>query len=98
MPGDTAFNSGFSYWGSNLTIAVLNGTLPQWRVDDMAMRIMAAYFKVGRPVKDQPPINFNSWTLNTYGPYHASVGQRIQQVNWYVHFAFDRAQGVGLTW
>ena len=35
MPGDTAFDSGQSFWGSNLTSAVLNGSVPEWRVDDM---------------------------------------------------------------
>lgn len=27
MPGDEGFDSGNSYWGGNLTIAVLNGTV-----------------------------------------------------------------------
>jgi len=65
MPGDTTFNSGFSYWGTNLTISVLNGTLPQWRIDDAATRIMAAYYYVGRE-KDNTTTNFNSWTRDTY--------------------------------
>ena len=46
MPGDQTFDSGNSYWGANLTIAVLNGTVPQWRLDDMAVRIMAGYYYV----------------------------------------------------
>ena len=48
MPGDTLFDSGLSYWGTNLTIAVLNGTVPQFRIDDMATRIIAAWYLVGR--------------------------------------------------
>ncbi|KAH8590005.1 glycoside hydrolase family 3 protein [Bisporella sp. PMI_857] len=83
MPGDTIFNSGESYWGTNLTLAVVNGTIPEWRIDDMAMRIMAAYFKVGLTLREQP-INFNSWTLETNGPLHASSGGRTQQANWHV--------------
>ncbi|KAF8864173.1 glycoside hydrolase family 3 protein [Acephala macrosclerotiorum] len=83
MPGDTVFNSGDSYWGTNLTLAVINGTVPEWRIDDMALRIMAAYFKVGLSL-EQPPINFDSWTLDTYGPLHASVGANVQQVNFHV--------------
>lgn len=90
MPGDTVFNSGDSYWGTNLTLAVINGTVPEWRIDDMAMRIMAAYFKVGLTL-DEPPINFDSWTLDTYGPLHASVGANIQQVNWHVDVRGDHA-------
>jgi beta-glucosidase len=41
MPGDIGFNSGTSYWGANLTVAVLNGSVPAWRLDDMATRIVA---------------------------------------------------------
>ena len=77
MPGDTAFNSAESYWGTNLTLAVINGTVPEWRIDDMALRIMAAYFKVGLTL-NQPPINFGSCTLDTYGPLHALVGENVQ--------------------
>jgi hypothetical protein len=88
MPGDTVFNSGYSFWGTNLTLAVLNGTVPEWRLDDMAMRIMAAYFKVGLTLQE-PPINFDAWTLDTYGPLHASIGANIQQVNWHVDVRGD---------
>ena len=70
MPGDTVFSSGLSFWGANLTLAVANGTLPEYRLDDMAVRIMAAFFKVGRDVNSQPEINYDSWTLDTFGPLH----------------------------
>lgn len=66
MPGDTLFDTGRSYWGANLTIAILNGTVPQWRLDDMATRIIAAWYYVGRD-NTSIPINFDSWTLDTYG-------------------------------
>ncbi|UZJ55557.1 hypothetical protein CBS101457_004877 [Exobasidium rhododendri] len=72
MPGDTLFDSGVAYWASNLTIAVLNGTMPMWRLDDMAVRIVAAWYYVDREA-NQKPINFNSWTLATNGyKYYAS--------------------------
>jgi beta-glucosidase len=90
MPGDTSFNTGFSYWGTNLTLAVLNGTVPEWRIDDMAMRVMAAYFKVGLTL-NEPPINFDSWTLDTYSYVHAAVKQGYQQVNWHVDVRADHA-------
>ncbi|KAG8534117.1 uncharacterized protein KY384_000961 [Bacidia gigantensis] len=61
MPGDTAFNSGKAYWGANLTIAVLNGTVPTWRLDDMATRIIAAWYYVGRD-HEAVDVNFDSWT------------------------------------
>ncbi|KAI4115783.1 MAG: hypothetical protein LQ338_007808, partial [Usnochroma carphineum] len=66
MPGDVLFDTGTSYWGSNLTVALLNGTVPEWRLDDMATRIMAAWYYVGRN-QSQVPINFDSWTLDTFG-------------------------------
>lgn len=85
MPGDTVSGSGLSYWGSNLTIAVMNGTVPEWRLDDMAMRIMAAYFKVGLTVEDQPDPNFSSWTLDTYGYEYFGGQQGYSKVNDHVN-------------
>jgi hypothetical protein len=38
MPGDITFDSGDSYFGGNLTAYVNNGTIPEARVDDMAVR------------------------------------------------------------
>ena len=66
MPGDSNFNSGQSYFGANLTIAALNGSVPEWRIDDMATRIIAAWYKVGRD-RATVPVNFDSWTLDTFG-------------------------------
>lgn len=88
MPGDTTFNTGLSFWGTNLTLAVVNGTVPEYRIDDMAMRIMAAFFKVGNTV-DQPPVNFDSWTLDTYGNLHMAAGVGYQQINWHVDVQGD---------
>jgi beta-glucosidase len=34
MPGDTAFNTGDSFWGANLTASVVNGTVPGWRLQE----------------------------------------------------------------
>ncbi|KAM4057181.1 fibronectin type III-like domain-containing protein [Hirsutella rhossiliensis] len=81
MPGDTLFNSGRSYWGGNLTLAVLNGTVPAWRLDDMAMRIMAAYFKVGKTVENQIETNFNSWTRDSYGYADQAAKDNWQLIN-----------------
>jgi beta-glucosidase len=72
MPGDIDSLSGKSYWGANLTLAVANGTIPQWRLDDMCMRIMAAYYKVGRDKVDIP-VNFNSYALGEYGPIYPYI-------------------------
>jgi beta-glucosidase len=90
MPGDTEFNTGLSYWGTNLTLAVLNGTVPQYRLDDMVMRIMASFFKVGQTL-DLEPINFSSWTKDTFNNIHAAAGTGYQQVNWHVDVQGDHA-------
>lgn len=91
MPGDTEFNTGKSYWGTNLTLAVINGTVPEYRIDDMAMRIMAAFFKVGLTV-DQEPINFDSWTTSTFGPIHFAANAGYQQINWHVNVQAEHAR------
>ncbi|KAL2278160.1 hypothetical protein FJTKL_14958 [Diaporthe vaccinii] len=102
MPGDTLFSTGDSYFGSNLTIAVLNGTVPQWRLDDMAVRIMAGFFYVDRPV-ERDPINFSAWTRDTYGHEHYYGGQGpIVQINEHVdvtanHSAIVREIGAAST-
>ncbi|KAK4911581.1 hypothetical protein LTR66_017348, partial [Elasticomyces elasticus] len=86
MPGDAAFDSGTSFWGTNLTIAVLNGTVPQWRLDDMAIRIMAAYYYVDREnnqVPDAP--NFSAWTTDTFGYRHYVAKKGYQQINYHVN-------------
>lgn len=80
MPGDSdSYNSPDSYFGTNLTIAVLNGTVPAWRIDDMAMRIMAGFFYVDMDV-EREPINFSSWTFDTYGyeRYYTGEGGTTQ--------------------
>lgn len=83
MPGDATFLSGNSYWGANLTVAVLNGTIPEWRIDDMAVRILAAWYFVGRD-KATIPINLNSWTLDTYGFQHFIASQGYTLVNQHI--------------
>ncbi|PHH89585.1 hypothetical protein CDD83_5721 [Cordyceps sp. RAO-2017] len=81
MPGDTVFNTGRSYWGGNLTLAVLNGTVPAWRLDDMATRIMAAFFKVGMTPGHQVDTSFNSWTRDSYGYADQAAKENWQHIN-----------------
>ncbi|KAK4507935.1 hypothetical protein PRZ48_001670 [Zasmidium cellare] len=95
MPGDVSFDSGTSYWGPNLTIAVLNGTVPQWRLDDMAVRILAAWYYVDRPgnqVENAP--TFSSWTQDTFGFQHAYAEERYTQVNYHVDVQREHYQGI----
>lgn len=94
MPGDTSFNTGLSYWGGNLTLAVVNGTVPAWRIDDMAMRIMAAFFKVGMTVENQVPTNFNSWTRDSYGWADQAAKENWGRINHQVDVRADHARHI----
>ncbi|KAI2471132.1 glycoside hydrolase family 3 protein [Annulohypoxylon bovei var. microspora] len=68
MPGEGFGAQGYStYWGGALTEAILRIDIPAWRIDDMAVRVMAAFYKVGRDTK-QIDINYSSWTNETEGP------------------------------
>lgn len=87
MPGEIFDNwcSGKSYWGPLLTRAVYNRTIPQSRLNDMAVRILAPFYQINRDLDDETPPNFSSWTCHTYGqefPYQ-HYGP-IEQVNWHI--------------
>ncbi|KAB2569402.1 putative beta-glucosidase A [Lasiodiplodia theobromae] len=88
MPGDTDFGSGYAFWGPNLTLAVVNGSIPEWRVDDMATRLMAAFYYVGRD-KLQRPVNFNSWSKDTYGWQNAISDRNWGLINQHVDVRRD---------
>lgn len=85
MPGDVGFDSATSYWGTNLTIAVLNGTVPQYRLDDMAVRIVAGWYYVDRASNQaENAPNFSSWTLDTYGYEHFYAEEDYTLLNYHV--------------
>lgn len=90
MPGDVILGSPYSFWGTNLTVSVLNSTIPEWRLDDMAVRIMAAYYKVGRDRVRTPP-NFSSWTRDEYGYEHNIVSENYIKLNERVNVQRDHA-------
>ncbi|KAL2173936.1 glycoside hydrolase family 3 protein [Thermothelomyces heterothallicus CBS 202.75] len=71
MPGDGAkWASGESFWGPELSRAVLNGSIPVDRLNDMVTRIVAAWYQLGQDDETkfprQPP-NFSSWTDDRTG-------------------------------
>lgn len=80
MPGDgLIWMDGDSLFGSVLTRSVLNGSLPIERLDDMATRIVAAWYQLGQDDKARwpnlPPEgdgrpNFSSWTNDKVGKIH----------------------------
>lgn len=66
MPGDNTIGEG-SYFGGNLTQAILNGTIPEDRLNDMATRILASYFAVG---SNHTGPNFHVNSKKTYDYEH----------------------------
>ncbi|RMY61699.1 hypothetical protein D0863_11192 [Hortaea werneckii] len=95
MPGDVVFNSADSFWGTNLTIAVLNGTVPQWRLDDMATRIVAGWYYVDRASNEaENAPNFSSWTDDTYGFEHYYAQEDYTQINWHYDVRQDHAADI----
>lgn len=81
MPGDKWFASFSSYFGDNLVNAVKTGDVPQARIDDMATRILAAWYALGQD-DGYPALNINSW-LPLFGQHvdvqgdHASLIRTI---------------------
>ncbi|KAL1910913.1 beta-glucosidase [Sporothrix stenoceras] len=95
MPGDGGPRGSIygAYWGGALTESVLNGTIPAWRVDDMAARIMASYYKVAAISgnKPRPDINFSAWVPPnvTVGPVYYRANASIEEVNLHVDVQAD---------
>lgn len=99
MPGDgLKWADGETLWGPHLTRAILNTSLPMERLNDMATRIVAAYYHFRQDTWDQDPPagkvgpNFSSWTYNKEGGLHPGSpdDNTNRVVNYYVH-----AQGTG---
>jgi hypothetical protein len=65
MPGDITFGSNTSYYGTNLTAYVENGTIPEARVDDMATRILASWYLLGQDSPNYPKSKLN---VNAFFP------------------------------
>lgn len=80
MPGDTPILGGTSLWGANLTTMVLNGTVPEWRLDDACMRIIASMYKVGRMENRNAP-NVDVWTTSEYAPIPLLGSRTLEKVN-----------------
>lgn len=76
-----------AFFGTNLTAAVMNGTVPVTRLDDMATRIMAGYFKVGldKTRQEVGGPNFHSFSKQDVGPlsppsvnsYHGLLNEHV---------------------
>ncbi|KZV95241.1 glycoside hydrolase family 3 protein [Exidia glandulosa HHB12029] len=72
MPGDIVFGSGNSYFGTNLTRFVKDGKMGGDRLDDMATRILAAWFLLGQD-KNFPEVNFDGFRPHSEKNQHVNV-------------------------
>ena len=72
MPGDITFSSGTSYFGGNLTAYVSNSSIPLSRLDDMATRIVAAWYFLHQDDSDYPSVNFNA-----FNPVDESTNEHV---------------------
>jgi beta-glucosidase len=90
MPGDgLKWADGQSLWGPELTKAVLNGSVPLSRINDMATRIVAAWYKLGQDDKskfDRKGPNFSSWETTKMGHlfYGSPDDQELEVVNQFI--------------
>ncbi|KAG0701012.1 glycoside hydrolase superfamily [Suillus ampliporus] len=69
-PGDIIPDSGSSYFGQNLTDFVMNGTISEQRLDDMATRIIAAWYYMHQD-ENYPNVTVSSFDL--YNPINQEV-------------------------
>lgn len=97
MPGDgLRWQDGDSLWGRRMTQAVLNGSLPLDRLNDMVLRIVASWYQLGQDdenLYDRKGPNFSSWTNDKYGilaPGSPSL-QEEQVVNEWVNVQDNHA-------
>ncbi|QQK47671.1 putative beta-glucosidase L [Penicillium digitatum] len=81
MPGSD-FNTppGSIFWGPNLLQAVTNNSVPQSRLDDMATRILAAWYLLDQD-QGYPEVSFGSWnggraSVDVTGD-HATVARTV---------------------
>lgn len=80
MPGDgLQWADGISLLGANLTNMVINGTVPFSRLDDMALRIVASWYKLGQdsPTFPKKPL-FSSWFRDRIGPLYPALSDTDQ--------------------
>lgn len=70
MPGDPVIPLlGRSLWMYEMTRATLNGSVPMERLNDMATRIVATWYKFGQD-KDFPKLSFDTNTYDAVGPLY----------------------------
>ena len=93
MPGDGVIPLlGVSYWAYELSTAVLNGSVPVERLNDMVTRTVATWYQMGQD-QDYPLPNFSSNTDDAEGLcYPGAVISPICVTNQYVNVQGDHAK------
>lgn len=93
MPGDGDIPFlGLAYWASDLSTAVLNGTVPLERLNDMVTRIVATWYQMGQD-QDYPPPNFSANTADATGLcYPAALISPTCVTNQYVNVQADHSK------
>lgn len=92
MPGDGDIPFlGEAYWASQLSTAVLNGTVPLERLNDMVTRIVATWYQLGQD-QSFPEPNFSANTASATGLcYPAALLSPTCTVNEFVNVQADHA-------
>ncbi|KAI9887887.1 MAG: hypothetical protein M1823_000275 [Watsoniomyces obsoletus] len=90
MPGDgLRWQDGNALWGPQLSTAILNGSVPVSRLNDMVTRIVATWYKFGQDDAEKwPPVkpdgdggpNFSSWTNEKEGLLYPGSGDNATGV------------------
>ncbi|KAI8840267.1 glycoside hydrolase superfamily [Chytridium lagenaria] len=76
MPGSMSWGQTDEFWwGKNLVDSVHGGKVAQSRVDDMAVRILAPWIKLGQD-KDFPATNFDSWNPKSLPPINVQANHK----------------------
>ncbi|KAK0113133.1 hypothetical protein ONS95_014833 [Cadophora gregata] len=93
MPGDGSVPLfGVTYWGYELSTAVLNGTVPLERLNDMVTRIVATWYQLGQDDPSFPKPNFSANTADASGPcYPGALFSPTCVVNEYVNVQGNHA-------
>ncbi|KIX10303.1 uncharacterized protein Z518_01385 [Rhinocladiella mackenziei CBS 650.93] len=97
MPGDGLFwADGKPLFGDQLTIGVLNGSVPMTRLNDMVTRVVAAWYQLGQDSGASEGPSFSSWTGDEYGYLHhgSSSKQEKVVVNRFVEAENDESRDI----
>lgn len=87
MPGDgLMWQDGKTLWGGELTRSVLNGSVPVERLNDMVLRVVAAWYQLGQDDVNQWPngtlsssATFSSWTDEKIGKLYDGASNSDDQ-------------------